>query len=92
MLQRADDADTLLCVCVCRVVTDDSRLLEVPKLKGEKERARAAGMREAHARPCAVCALRFAKTARARIIKAGGEALTFDQVGVHARKRWSLGC
>lgn len=41
-------------------VTNDERLLEVPKLK--------------------VCALRFSETARARIVKAGGECLTFDQL------------
>lgn len=27
-----------------------------------------------------VCALRFSETARARIVKAGGECLTFDQL------------
>ena len=41
-------------------VTDDSRLLEVPKLT--------------------VCALRFTNMARARITKAGGECMTFDQL------------
>merc|ERR1719388_620356 len=45
-------------------VTDDTRLLEVPKL--------------------AVCALRFTETARARITKAGGECLTFDQLAMRA--------
>lgn len=40
-------------------VTDDVRVLEVPKLS--------------------VCALRFTNTARARIVAAGGECLTFDQ-------------
>ena len=29
-----------------------------------------------------VCALRFTETARARIIKAGGECLTFDQLAL----------
>lgn len=43
-------------------VTDDPRLLEMPKLT--------------------VCALRFTETARARIIKAGGECLTFDQLAL----------
>lgn len=45
-------------------VTDDIRLLEVPKLK--------------------VAALRFTETARARIIKAGGECLTLDQLVLRA--------
>ena len=43
-------------------VTDDPRLLEMPKLT--------------------VCALRFTETARARIVKAGGECLTFDQLAL----------
>lgn len=45
-------------------VTDDVRLLQVPKMT--------------------VCALRFTKTARARILKAGGECLTFDQLALRA--------
>ncbi len=47
-------------------VTDDPRLLEMPKLT--------------------VCALRFTETARARIDKAGGECLTFDQLALRAPK------
>ena len=47
-------------------VTDDVRLLEVPKMT--------------------VAALRFTKTARARIIKAGGEAITLDQLATRAPK------
>ncbi|KAK8817065.1 hypothetical protein WA556_002963 [Blastocystis sp. ATCC 50177/Nand II] len=31
-----------------------------------------------------VCALRFTETARARIVKAGGECLTFDQLALRA--------
>ena len=31
-----------------------------------------------------VCALRFTETARARIIKAGGECMTFDQLALSA--------
>eukprot|EP00158_Paraphelidium_tribonemae_P000608 Partr_v1_DN22946_c0_g1_i1_m42397 putative 60S ribosomal protein l18 len=31
-----------------------------------------------------VCALRFTKTARARIVKAGGECITFDQLALRA--------
>eukprot|EP00033_Pygsuia_biforma_P000081 GCRY01000102.1.p2 GENE.GCRY01000102.1~~GCRY01000102.1.p2 ORF type:complete len:203 (+),score=42.74 GCRY01000102.1:49-609(+) len=43
-------------------VTDDVRMVDLPKLK--------------------ICALRFTESARARIIKAGGECLTFDQLAV----------
>jgi large subunit ribosomal protein L18e len=45
-------------------VTDDNRVLEIPKLS--------------------VAALRFTKTARARILKAGGEVLTLDQLALRA--------
>jgi len=45
-------------------VTDDARLLEVPKLT--------------------ICALKFTATARARILKAGGTILTFDQLALRA--------
>lgn len=45
-------------------ITDDVRLLEVPKLR--------------------VCALRVTETARARILKAGGEIITFDQLALIA--------
>merc|ERR1712185_669194 len=31
-----------------------------------------------------ICALRFTETARARIIKAGGECLTFDKLALRA--------
>lgn len=43
-------------------VTDDVRLLEVPKMT--------------------VCALRFTDRARARITKAGGVCMTFDQLAL----------
>lgn len=49
---------------VVGTVTDDNRLLELPKLS--------------------ICALRFTATARARIEKAGGECLTFDQLALRA--------
>lgn len=49
---------------VVGTVTDDNRLLEVPKMT--------------------ICALRFTATARARIEKAGGECLTFDQLAMRA--------
>jgi len=45
-------------------VTDDNRLLDVPKLS--------------------VAALRISKTAKARILKAGGEVLTLDQLALRA--------
>lgn len=45
-------------------VTDDIRLVEVPKLS--------------------VAALRFTKGAKERILKAGGEALTLDQLALRA--------
>jgi len=51
-------------VVVIGTVTDDNRLLTVPKLS--------------------VAALRFTATARARIIAAGGEALTLDQLALRA--------
>lgn len=45
-------------------VTDDIKLLQVPKLS--------------------VAALRFTATAKARILKAGGEAITLDQLALKA--------
>merc|ERR1712183_838910 len=50
-----------ICVIV-GTVTDDVRLLDVPKLK--------------------ICALLFTESARVRILKAGGEILTFDQLAL----------
>ncbi|KAF7721192.1 hypothetical protein EC973_005123 [Apophysomyces ossiformis] len=61
LAQNAKDGKTLV---VVGTVTDDSRLLEVPKLS--------------------VAALRFTKTAKARILKAGGEVLTLDQLALRA--------
>eukprot|EP00499_Haloplacidia_sp_CaronLabIsolate_P010545 CAMPEP_0196778418 /NCGR_PEP_ID=MMETSP1104-20130614/5786_1 /TAXON_ID=33652 /ORGANISM="Cafeteria sp., Strain Caron Lab Isolate" /LENGTH=187 /DNA_ID=CAMNT_0042148587 /DNA_START=42 /DNA_END=605 /DNA_ORIENTATION=+ len=54
-----------ICVLV-GAVTDDVRLLKVPKLK--------------------ICALRFTESARARILAAGGECLTFDQLALREPK------
>jgi large subunit ribosomal protein L18e len=51
-------------IVVIGTVTDDNRLLTVPKLS--------------------VAALRFTATARARILAAGGEALTLDQLALRA--------
>jgi large subunit ribosomal protein L18e len=47
-------------------VTDDARLLDVPKLS--------------------ICALKFTANARARVTKAGGECITFDQLALRAPK------
>ncbi len=49
---------------VVGTVTDDLRLLKVPKIQ--------------------VCALRVTESARARIVKAGGQILTFDQLALRA--------
>ena len=51
-------------IVVIGTITDDNRLLTVPKLS--------------------VAALRFTATARARIVAAGGEALTLDQLALRA--------
>ncbi|KAI3326250.1 ribosomal protein L18e/L15P [Xylariaceae sp. AK1471] len=51
-------------VVVIGTITDDNRLLEVPKVT--------------------IAALRFTATARARILAAGGECLTLDQLALRA--------
>lgn len=51
-------------VVVVGTVTNDDRLLRVPKIK--------------------LCALRVTEKARARILAAGGEIITFDQLAVRA--------
>ncbi|RYP39355.1 hypothetical protein DL767_002266 [Monosporascus sp. MG133] len=51
-------------VVVVGTITDDNRLLEVPKMT--------------------IAALRFTATARSRILAAGGEALTLDQLALRA--------
>ncbi|KAG9237583.1 putative 60S ribosomal protein L18-B [Amylocarpus encephaloides] len=51
-------------VVVVGTVTDDNRMLTVPKLS--------------------IAALRFTATARARILAAGGEVLTLDQLALRA--------
>jgi len=51
-------------VVVVGTVTDDIRLLELPKLS--------------------IAALRFTRTARARIVAAGGEALTLDELALRS--------
>lgn len=69
---------------VVGTVTSDVRVLEIPKLK-----VRVSGtlFPLAH-NPFSpqICALRFTETARARILKAGGEVLTFDQLALRAPK------
>ncbi|KAH7118914.1 ribosomal protein L18e/L15P [Dendryphion nanum] len=51
-------------IVVVGTITDDNRLLELPKLS--------------------IAALRFTASARARIIKAGGETLTIDELALRA--------
>ena len=51
-------------VVIIGTVTDDNRLLTVPKMS--------------------IAALRFTATARARIVDAGGECLTMDQLALRA--------
>jgi len=51
---------------VVGTITNDVRLLDVPKLK--------------------LCALRVTEAARARILAAGGEIITFDQLALQAPK------
>lgn len=51
-------------IVIIGTVTDDNRLMEVPKLS--------------------VAALRFTSTARARIVKAGGECLTIDELAMRS--------
>merc|ERR1711915_931216 len=55
-----------LTAVVAGTITDDVRILEIPKLK--------------------VCALRVTAGARARILKAGGEIITFDQLALRSPK------
>lgn len=62
----ATGSETPKTVVVVGTITDDNRLLELPKLS--------------------VAALRFTKTARARILAAGGEVLTLDQLALRAPK------
>lgn len=62
----ATGSETPKTVVVVGTITDDNRLLELPKLS--------------------VAALRFTKTARARILAAGGEVLTLDQLALCAPK------
>eukprot|EP00052_Salpingoeca_macrocollata_P030415 m.319455 g.319455 ORF g.319455 m.319455 type:complete len:187 (-) comp23165_c0_seq1:209-769(-) len=65
-LTRKMKSQTHLTAVVVGTVTDDVRLVKVPKLK--------------------VCALHFTEGARARILKAGGECITLDQLALRAPK------
>ena len=62
---NANDRQKKIAVVV-GTVTDDIRLLNVPKLT--------------------LCALRVTEKARARILKAEGEVITFDQLAMRAPK------
>ncbi|KAJ2901707.1 60s ribosomal protein l18 [Zalerion maritima] len=61
---NAKDDNAKKTIVIVGTVTDDNRLLEVPKLT--------------------IAALRFTATARARILAAGGEAITLDQLALRA--------
>ncbi|TFY66012.1 hypothetical protein EVG20_g5073 [Dentipellis fragilis] len=61
--ESVDDLSSKIIVQV-GVVTDDVRILEVPKLS--------------------IAALRFTQSAKERILKAGGEAITLDQLALRA--------
>ncbi|KAI0772529.1 60S ribosomal protein L18 [Trametes elegans] len=61
--ENAPDRDSKIIVTI-GTVTDDVRLLEVPKLS--------------------IAALRFTQAAKERILKAGGEVLTLDQLALRA--------
>ncbi|EGD75438.1 ribosomal protein l18 [Salpingoeca rosetta] len=65
IVQNMKGREQLIAVIV-GTVTDDPRMLELPKLT--------------------VCALRFSETARKRILAAGGECLTFDQLALRSPK------
>jgi large subunit ribosomal protein L18e len=60
--RRMSSEDENKIVCVVSTITDDERLLTVPKLT--------------------VCALRVTESARARILKAGGNIMTFDELAI----------
>lgn len=64
--KKAKDAHAGKTVVVVGTVTDDNRMLTVPKLS--------------------IAALRFTKTARARITAAGGECLTLDELAIRKPK------
>lgn len=61
---QAGEAHKGKTIVVIGPITDDNRLITVPKLS--------------------IAALRFTATARARIIEAGGECLTLDELATRA--------
>ena len=63
--KNTPDRDSKVIVVV-GTVTDDVRIVDVPKLS--------------------VAALRFTQSARERILKAGGETLTLDQLAIRSPK------
>lgn len=64
LMKSSDSVEKNRIAVIVGTVTNDDRLLKVPKLS--------------------VCALRVTEKARARILKAGGEVLTFDQLALRA--------
>ena len=62
--KHAAEANQGKTIVVVGTVTDDNRLLEIPKMT--------------------IAALRFTSTVRARILKAGGECLTLDELAMRA--------
>ncbi|XP_060076076.1 large ribosomal subunit protein eL18-like [Ylistrum balloti] len=64
-LMKKPGRDSKMAVVV-GTITEDVRLLEVPKLR--------------------ICALKVTERARARILKAGGEIITFDQLALRSPK------
>nr|AGH70165.1 60S ribosomal protein L18 [Placozoa sp. H4] len=66
IVRKMKPYDSSKIAVVVGTVTNDIRLLNLPKLK--------------------ICALHVTEGARARILKAGGEILTFDQLAMRAPK------
>ncbi|KAL5017873.1 hypothetical protein ScPMuIL_003595 [Solemya velum] len=64
-MMKKSGRDTKMAVVV-GTITDDLRLLKVPKLK--------------------ICALKVTERARARVLKSGGEIITFDQLALKSPK------
>ncbi|KAI9668378.1 MAG: hypothetical protein M1831_001132 [Alyxoria varia] len=62
--KKAENAHENKTIVVIGPVTDDNRMLTVPKLS--------------------IAALRFTSTARARVLEAGGECLTIDELALRA--------
>ena len=82
---KAEDRQKKIAVVV-GTVTNDVRILKVPKLTVSVLCAELVVSECDIGLFVQVCALRFSETARARILKAGGEILTFDQLALRAPK------